>query len=149
MAPPSSTISHCIRTRVYFIFDGGRHGRLRLIHLPQRASQSPALATAFLQSLLQLVSHIGLSYANNIVIKRTGDETWSYENVRQVLDLLEDAEVTLNLKPTWCGTTGVPVLSTLWSAGGIRPADERIADILALPTPSILSNLRSAAAMVR
>jgi hypothetical protein len=106
---------------------------------------APAIASAFLERVLQPVSDIAMSYVDNIVIRTTvEDKAAHYRDVCRVLDVLHKAGVTLNLSSSvWAGTREVPVLGILWSAGSIRLSNDRVGDFLRMPKPVKLAQVRS------
>jgi len=132
-------------SRRYFAFDAGKLGRCQLTRLPQGSSVAPAVASAFLERVLQPVSDIAISYVDNIVIRSTSPDVADHHRcIRRVLDVLEKAGVTLNLKSSvWCGVQDVPVMGVLWSRGSLRLTDRRVSDLLSMPKPATLSQVRS------
>jgi hypothetical protein len=132
-------------SRRFFAFDAGKLGRCQLTRLPQGSSVAPAIASAFLERVLQPVSDIAISYVDNIVIRSTSTDAADHHRcIRRVLDVLDEAGITLNLKSSvWCGVEAVPVMGVLWSRGSLRLTDRRVSDLLSMPRPVTLSQVRS------
>jgi transposase len=134
----------------FFAFTAGKHGRVQMCRLPQGSSVAPAIASAFLEMVLRPVADLALSYVDNIIIRTMSANPEDHlRDVQRVLRCLHGAGVTLNLaSSTWFGRENVPMLGVRWSVGETRLTDKRVADVLKMPRPLKLAQVRSMVAAV-
>lgn len=133
------------KSRSFFALHGGSLGRLQYTRLPQGASCSPAIATAYLLQVLRNVQDISRAFADNILVKSTsGGADAHLRALERVLSSLDKGGVTLNLRSShWAGQRDIPALGILWSKGSTRLMPSRVGDLLAQPRPKRLPAVRS------